>query len=512
VICSCQVGIDSRKRLSKLSPMWSFFTRLGARPVRTVLGFSLVLFLSGNWILPLLDRDEPRFAEASREMLQRRDFVIPWFNGTYRFDKPPLIYWCQMAFFQVLGENAFAARLPSAFFAGATGVLLVLWGRRSNNEPAGFYAAIMFVSCLQVLIHARLSVADMPMIFFFTAAVWSGWELSRPDSQRRVAWCGIFFASLGFRFLAKGPIAWLPLGVLLFASWRFPTLFQFRLSQLVPGLALMFGIIGLWGMPALVKTHGEFFAVGIGHHVVYRSFGIMEGHGAKGWLGFVLALPLYLLTFFPSFLPWSLKVPRALRDWWPSRQTDLIGSYLLAQAALVFLVFTFVRTKLPHYTLPAFPCLALWLGLRVSGAKDCATWLAKGLACMSVLTLVITLILFPLARARLVTWEVCKLAKPYVSPDMVMGVVQFSEPSLIWEFRRVVTNRVEMLSLPQATEFLRQNPPRILVLPTQELRGPLYELATNAIQVRAAGIDTVQFKNWDLTAVVKPSQGISADR
>jgi 4-amino-4-deoxy-L-arabinose transferase-like glycosyltransferase len=293
--------------------MWSLFTRLSACPVRTVLGLSLALFLSGNWILPLLDRDEPRFAEASREMLERGDFVIPWFNGTYRFDKPPLVYWCQIACFRALGENAFAARLPSALFASTTGVLLVLWGRRLNNEQAGFYAATMFVSCLQVLIHARLSVADMPMIFFFTAAVWSGWELTRPDMRRHTGWWWMFFASLALGFLAKGPVAWLPLGVLLFASWRRPALFKLQLQHLLPGLTLMLGIIGLWGLPALLKTNGEFLSVGIGRHVIHRSFGIMEGHGAKGLLGFVLALPLYLLAFFPSFFPWSLKFPHALR-------------------------------------------------------------------------------------------------------------------------------------------------------------------------------------------------------
>ena len=58
-----------------------------AKPLRTVILLNLLLLLSGNWILPLMDRDEPRFAEASREMLQRGDYLIPWFNGQYRFDK-----------------------------------------------------------------------------------------------------------------------------------------------------------------------------------------------------------------------------------------------------------------------------------------------------------------------------------------------------------------------------------------------------------------------------------------
>src|SRR5258707_14591475 len=116
--------------------MASVIERLAARPVLALVLLSLTLLLAGNWLLPLMDRDEPRFAEASREMVQRQDPVIPWFNGQYRFDKPPLIYWCQVASYKCLGENAFAARLPSALFGTATAVLLFMWGRRLANERA----------------------------------------------------------------------------------------------------------------------------------------------------------------------------------------------------------------------------------------------------------------------------------------------------------------------------------------------------------------------------------------
>src|SRR5215469_7945441 len=178
------------------------------KPFRIILLLSLILMLSGNWLLPLMDRDEPRFAEASREMLQRNDLVIPWFNGQYRFDKPPLIYWCQMGCYRFFGENTFSARLPSVLFATATALLLLAWGRRLGDENTAFCAAIIFVTCLQVLIHARLAVADMPMVFFATAAVWSGWEMTRPNGGQSAMWWWFFFVSLALGFLAKGPIAW----------------------------------------------------------------------------------------------------------------------------------------------------------------------------------------------------------------------------------------------------------------------------------------------------------------
>src|SRR6516164_11323801 len=96
-----------------------------------LLFFCLVLLYSlGNWTLPLIDRDEPRFAEASREMRQSGDFLVPTLNHEYRFDKPPLIYWCQVLAYNFLGENDFAARLPSVIFAALTAVATALYSSR----------------------------------------------------------------------------------------------------------------------------------------------------------------------------------------------------------------------------------------------------------------------------------------------------------------------------------------------------------------------------------------------
>jgi len=195
--------------------------KFAARPQRAILLLSLVLLLAGNWILPLTDRDETRFAEASREMLQRSDFVVPWFNGAWRFDKPVLIYWCQSASYRVFGENPFAARLPSALFTAATALLLVRWSRKFADAKTAFMAGAMFVAGLHVAIIGRVATADMAMVFFTTLAVWSGWELTRPEQPHRKSWWWIFYVALALGFLAKGPVAWLPFGGLVLARlWR----------------------------------------------------------------------------------------------------------------------------------------------------------------------------------------------------------------------------------------------------------------------------------------------------
>src|SRR6201993_5580762 len=88
------------------------------RPFHLLLLFVAIAIIDslGNNTLPLIDRDEPRFAEASREMRQSGDFVIPRVNGEYRFDKPPLIYWCQVGSAQVFGGGGVFVLFSPPFF------------------------------------------------------------------------------------------------------------------------------------------------------------------------------------------------------------------------------------------------------------------------------------------------------------------------------------------------------------------------------------------------------------
>ena len=217
--------------------MESIVRKLAARPQRSILILSLVLLLAGNWILPLTDRDEARFAEASREMFQRGDYVVPWFNGHWRFDKPILIYWCQCASYRLLGENDFAARLPSVLFTTATALLLVRGARKMADAKTGFVAGAMFIAGLHMAIIGRVATADMAMVFFFTLAVWSGWELTRPENPLRILWWWIFYVTLALGFLAKGPVAWLPFGGLVLGRVLRKDSFRLPLWKTILGFA-----------------------------------------------------------------------------------------------------------------------------------------------------------------------------------------------------------------------------------------------------------------------------------
>ncbi len=480
--------------------MQSWFEKLAARSQQSIILLSLLLLLAGNWILPLTDRDEARFGEASREMIQRGDYVVPWFNGAWRFDKPVLIYWCQIASYRMLGVNDFAARLPSVLFTTATALLLVRWGRKIADNKTAFLAGVMYVTGLHVAVIGRIATADMAMVFFSTLAVWSGWELTRPEQPRRKWFWLVFYVVFAFGFLAKGPVAWLPLGGMILGRVLHKNSFRLPWTETILGLGLALALVALWGGPALAQTGGQFWSVGMGEHVFNRSVGVIDSHGIAGVAGFLALLPLYFLTFFISFFPWSVRMPEAVWRWWPARRRDEIGWYLLTQVAVVFAVFSLVKTKLPHYTMPAFPIIALWLARQIGGEANISAWAGKRLAAMSIFILVLTLGVFTFAETHLLTENLWHATKRYVTPQTKIGCFGYTEPSQVWRFRSVVTNNVTLGGVRQAASFLTNPPPFILVLPTDDL-AKLPD--TNGLLLQVRGLDLVKFKNRDLTAIVR---------
>jgi 4-amino-4-deoxy-L-arabinose transferase-like glycosyltransferase len=461
-------------------------------------------------------------------MRQRGDYIIPYFNNHFRFDKPPLTYWAQVASYRIFGENDFAARFPSVIAAALTTLSIFAWGSRVGGQKLGWWSAIIFTLSLQTFVHAKAAVADMWLVLFMTLAHWSGYELMAVDPTRtekqtlnpptlgygaagaqrstsnfQFRWWSILYLALALGFLAKGPIGWIPLltiGSAILVRREFQLVRRFAFAR---GLLLMLAIVSIWGIPALIQTNGEFFRIGIGRHVIGRSIATMEGHGANSIGTYLLLLPFYFVTVFVSFFPWSLKLP-----WLATRlraNRDAFDIYLLSGAAIIFLIFTLVSTKLPHYTLPAFPLLALLLARTLSVestnrfVKRCAISIA---AIYVAVAFIVPPIVAPFFPAR----ELFRQSRDFLRPEMQFGAVDYNEPSLVWYFRSRVRGWLQMPPLRRTNvqPFMEQPGARFVILPTQ--------LATNIYPVLPAdwknfstrGFNLVKGKRVDLTLILKP--------
>jgi 4-amino-4-deoxy-L-arabinose transferase-like glycosyltransferase len=483
--------------------------------------------IAGTWNLPLIDRDEPRFAEASREMIQRGDYVVPYFNNHPRFDKPPLTYWAQIVSYQIFGENDFAARFPSAIAAALIALSILAWGSRIGGARVGWWSAIIFTLSLQTFLHAKAAVADMWLVLLVTIAHWAGYELLRDsttNSEHRTSniehrtffWWWVFYLSLALGFLAKGPVAWLPLvtvgAVMVFRhDWQLAGRFKF-----FRGILLTLAVVALWGIPALIQTHGEFFSVGIGRHVIGRSLVAMEGHGAKSFGMYLLLLPFYFVTIFLSFFPWSIKLPWMIRKLFAEKKAAIhlreissdyhrnrVDNYLIIGTAIVFATFTLVKTKLPHYTLPAFPLLALLLARRLT-AENATHFFRRCVVASASVYLAIALVVPPFVSRFFPAYQLFRESRAYLQPNMQFGSVDFAEPSLVWYFRSQVRGFLVPLNDRHAAEFMQNSGPRFVVLPTSTAGTLFAERPANWRTFSTSGFNHAKGKHVDLTLVLKP--------
>jgi 4-amino-4-deoxy-L-arabinose transferase-like glycosyltransferase len=494
-----------------------------------ILFFACVVFhILGTWSLPLIDRDEPRFAEASREMIERGNYIVPYFNNQLRLDKPPLTYWAQIASYHIFGETDFAARFPSAIAAAGTALVIFGWGRRIGGEKLAWWAAIIFTLSLQTFVHAKAAVADMWLVLFMTLAHWAGYELvqrgtpnvqhSTPNSEKLnqpSIWWSIFYISLALGFLAKGPIAWTPLltvavVIVYTRGWQLVSHFKFAV-----GIILMLAIVALWGIPALIETRGEFFTVGIGRHVVSRSFTTLEGHGASSVGMYVLLLPFYFVTLFISFFPWSIKLPWLIRKLWRREEGGvgnsghsgiLIDTYLLTGIAIIFVIFTLVSTKLPHYTLPAFPLLALllaryWQPAMAETRGSAFATIAITAACVWI---GIALVIPPMMARFFPAYQLFQVSRTSLQPNMQFAAIEFQEPSLVWYFRSRVRGFLTPLNKRRAAEFMSAPDPRFIVLPTPVAGEIFAKPAESWHFFTVSGFNIAKGKRVDLTLVLKP--------
>jgi 4-amino-4-deoxy-L-arabinose transferase-like glycosyltransferase len=489
-----------------------------------ILFFSCVVFhIVGTWTLPLIDRDEPRFAEASREMIERGNYIVPYFNNQLRLDKPPLAYWAQIASYRVFGQNDFAARFPSAVAAALTALVIFAWGWRLSGERLGWWAAIIFALSLQTFVHAKAAVADMWLVLFMTSAHWAGYELysARPavTSHHILRWWFAFYLSLALGFLAKGPIAWTPLLTVAVTIVSRQERELVRRFKFIPGMLLTLGMIATWGIPAVIQTHGEFFTIGIGRHVIGRSLATMEGHGANSIGMYLLLLPFYFVTVFVSFFPWSIKLPWLVRKLWQERKTatnatgynhggssgKMSDNYLITGIGIIFVIFTLVATKLPHYTLPAFPLLALLLAMHWNAAPfaNRHSFFKTTAAVTASVWIALALILPPMVARFFPAYQLFQQSRTALETNMQFASVEFEEPSLVWYFRSRVKGFLTPLNKRRAAEFMGQPGPRFVVLP-MAVAGPLFsDSPQNWQSFTTSGFNIAKGKRVDLTLVLK---------
>jgi 4-amino-4-deoxy-L-arabinose transferase-like glycosyltransferase len=325
---------------------------------------ALAVYLVGNDRVALWDRDEPRNAQASRQMLQSGDWVVPRFLDKIRTAKPPFTYWMQGTAMRVLGDNTFAARLPSAVAMALT--LVVLGGvltRYVDRDRAFWTVFVLATSAIVIAWTARTSLTDAILLLWTTIAQLGLFAILRG----RGSWPVVITTAvaIGLAGLTKGPVVLGVMGMTLLA-WAILSGWDRRrgwgasdtstppvraisvIAKTVVVVGIILVIVGPWLRLVEQRAPG-FVGTSVAHDVVRRTMEPLEQH--KGPPGY------YALVAWGIYFPWSVLLPLTFVVAWRHRSDPRVR-FALAAVIGPWVMLELVQTKLPHYLLPIFPPLA----------------------------------------------------------------------------------------------------------------------------------------------------------
>ena len=311
----------------------------------------------GRASIPPIDRDESRYAQATRQMLETHDFVDPRFQNHPRYVQPAGVYWTQAVAVSLLGDATHRAiwphRVPSWLAGVVSAALTCAIGARLFGPLAGLAGAALLASSVLFGFEARIATTDATLLALVLLAQWAllvVWQ-ARDGPDRSRVHAALFWSALGCAVMVKGPIGlvWVALtGAALSASgreWRWLR----RLHPLL-GVSLLAAIVLPWMVAIAVRTNGAFFEQALGHNMLGKLSRGQESHwGPPGY---------YLAIFAVMFWPGSLLAANAAPGVWRARSTPGVR-FLLCWIVPGWLLFALVPTKLPQYVLPAYPAVAL---------------------------------------------------------------------------------------------------------------------------------------------------------
>jgi 4-amino-4-deoxy-L-arabinose transferase-like glycosyltransferase len=313
---------------------------------------ALLLYLPGFFTLPPTDRDEARFAEASRQMLQSGNLVDIRFQDQPRYQKPIGIYWLQSGAAFLAGRPADAIwpyRIPSIIGAILALNFLLRLGERLFDRRSGLIAAVLLGSCILLSVEARIATTDACLLAASLAAFEALAAAYLGPINRMLAMQ--FWIALGASILLKGPVLALILAItivtLVITDRRIAWLARLQPLLGVPLAAL---IVAPWLIAIAFASHGAFYHASLGNDFFSKITSAQELHGFPP--------AFYLAALAVTFWPSGLIAVAALPAVWQRRKLP-VYRFLLAWLIPAWIVMEAVPTKLVHYVLPLYPALAL---------------------------------------------------------------------------------------------------------------------------------------------------------
>ena len=311
------------------------------------LPFFVVPLVSSLW-----DANEAFYVQTPREMLDRGDWLVPYFNGAPRLNKPPLSYWLVLILYKAFGVSLLWERLLLGLFGFGSVATVYLIGRRLYDESAALLSAGILATTFRLVMLSRRLLIDIVMLFCLVAFLFCVVAWRDSGKGKHLLAASLF---LGLAFLTKGPVVLLALALVV------PALIVDRRRRV--------SIRQLWGPAVLFALIASSWYVALGLRLGWSpvvDFFLKENLGRFSTLDYGPSRGLfyYAGVFAGDFFPWSVFFLAALSYCMVRRRIAKEDILLLSWIAGFLLFFSLSHNKQEYYILPVYPAAALWLAGR----------------------------------------------------------------------------------------------------------------------------------------------------
>jgi 4-amino-4-deoxy-L-arabinose transferase-like glycosyltransferase len=302
-----------------------------------------VLVLKSN-VVSLRSLDDCFYARKSVEMARSgRIFTVTW-NYHPNFQNPPLQTWILGKWFRIVGENDFAARLPSILMAIGILIFTYLIGTKIASPLTGAAAAAMLLITPHFMSNARRCMMEIPTTFWICMTIWF---FIRGFQQRK--YHALLCLPLGAAILTKSILGLLPLIIFLVAA-----IFNLEIRNVFKRPLIWIGLIGGIAVGALWPLHqySIFGVEALREH--YLSEILSRSVRSISITKMIFGYPIILFTVFQPVIllaiPGSVKMLR-------ERSSSFV--ILLTWIALPLILYSFSSARSSRYIFPILPALAL---------------------------------------------------------------------------------------------------------------------------------------------------------
>ena len=410
-----------------------------------LMALTLAMVLPGLSDLPVIDRDEARFAQASVQMAETNDHLNIKFQKEARNKKPAAAYWAQTAMIELFNRDGerriWVQRLPSALAALLTILALYWGGSRLVGRQAALISCALLATSLIFVFEGHIAKTDA-LLCASTTLMFASLARLRLAKGRLEIW--VFWAALGLSIMIKGPIG-PALTILTFAAlWIFERDLAWARPLLHKGAILLFFLIWMpWAIAIYIVTDGAFFIDSLGKDFGGKVVSGQESHGAPPGTH---SLAIWL-TLWPAslFLPMAIAFARnAIRTKADEAKARALR-FSLCWAVPFWILIELMPTKLPHYGLPVFPALCLMMGAAIVSLRQTDSFLKTRITGGVLFILSTGMILTALIGAQILHGEAKTALLIYIICGLAALLAIFAGAAL-WKHRIGVSLGAALLS------------------------------------------------------------------